>query len=267
MPGKNLHAAWTSGEAYERWVGRWSRPIARQFVPWLHVPAGASWLDVGCGTGVVTDAILTWAEPECVVGVDRSATFRDEAARGPQSERASFEVGDAAELPYEDGRFDVAVAGLVLNFLPDPGAGVREMTRVVRRGGTLGAYVWDYLEGMEIMRAFWDVAAGADSSVADLPEVQRYPLCRPDPLRNLFTDAGLRAVEVTALEAPAVFRDFDDYWQPFLGGQGTAPTYVASLSHEDRTRLREGLRATFSPSDDGHIEMRVRAWAVRGTNA
>ena len=264
MPEADLRAAWTSAGAYERWMGRWSRLIAQQYVPWLRIPEGASWLDVGCGIGVVTEAVLRDAAPGRVVGMDRSTAYVAEAARRLGTERVVFDVGDAQELPYEDGTFDAVVSGLVLNFLPDPLAAVREMVRVARPGGTVSAYVWDYLDRMEIIRTFWDVAAEDDPSVARLPEVQQYSLCQPEALRQLFGTANLEAIDVAGLEAPAVFEDFDEYWQPFLGGQGTAPTYVASLSDESRSGLREKLRSALPISPDGRVPLRIRAWAIRG---
>jgi SAM-dependent methyltransferase len=245
-------------------MGRWSRLIAQQYVPWLRIPEGASWLDVGCGIGVVTEAILRDAAPFRVVGMDRSTAYIAEAARRLGTEGVVFDVGDAQEIPYEDGSFDAAVCGLLLNFLPDPEAALREMVRVARPGGTVSAYVWDYLDRMEIIRTFWDVAAEDDPTVARLPEVQRYSLCQPEALRQLFATANLEAIDVAGLEAPAVFEDFDDYWQPFLGGQGTAPTYVASLSDESRAGLREKLRSALPISSDGRVPLRIRAWAVRG---
>lgn len=264
MPEQGLRAAWTSGDAYERWVGRWSRLIARQYIPWLQIPKGASWLDVGCGTGIVTEAILHDAGPVRVVGVDRSDDYISEAGRHFGGEGVVFDVGDAQALPSEARTFDVFVSGLLLNFLPDPQVAVREMVRVARPGGTVSAYVWDYLDGMEIIRVFWEVAAHDDAAVTELPEVRRYPLCQPEPLRAVFSAAGLDAVRVVDLEAPALFKDFDDYWQPFLGGQGTAPAYVATLSDGRRAVLRETLRNALPVSADGHIRLRVRAWAVRG---
>lgn len=260
MPGQELRAAWTNADAYERWVGRWSRPIARQFVPWLEVPKGARWFDVGCGTGVVTEVILRAAAPGQVVGMDASPAYDAAAARRLGDEGGVFAVGDAQT-------FDAVVSGLLLNFLPDPEAALRQMVRVARPGGTVVAYVWDYLDGMEILRTFWDVAAEDDPAVVQLPEVQRYALCQPDMLRQLFAAAGLEAIQVAPLEASARFADFEDCWQPFLGGQGTAPTYVTSLSGESRTGLREKLRAALPIAGDGRVVLLLRAWAIRAVSS
>jgi SAM-dependent methyltransferase len=161
--------------------------------------------------------------------------------------------------------FDAVVAGLVLNFVSYPEAAVRDMATACRPGGTVAVYVWDYLDGMEIIRLFWEQAFRSDRSITRLPEVRRYPLCRPAPLRANFTRAELEGIEVRPLDAPARFRDFDDYWQPFLGGQGTAPTYLATLRDEQRNQLRERLRRSLPTAADGSISLHVRAWAVRGT--
>jgi ubiquinone/menaquinone biosynthesis C-methylase UbiE len=143
---------WAAGDLYEPYVGRWSRVVAREFLGWLDVPRGARWLDVGCGTGALTQTILRDCAPRSVHGVDPSAGFVEFAKQ--RTNGASFEVGDAQALPAKDGEFDAAVAGLVLNFVPQPERGAGEMRRAVRPGGTVGAYVWDYAGKMELMRYF-----------------------------------------------------------------------------------------------------------------
>ncbi len=267
MPDQQLHTAWTNGDAYDLLVGRWSRLIARQYVPWLQVPQGSTWLDVGCGTGILTEAILRNAVPGRVVGVDQSEAYVAEAGRRLSGESVSFDVGDAQALPYEPQTFDAVVSGLLLNHLPNLEAAVRDMMQVARPGGTVSGYVWDYLDGMQIIRTFWEVAAQDDPTVTTFPEVKRYALCQPEPLRALFAAAGLEAIEVVGLESPALFRDFDDYWQPFLGGQGVPSAYVAILPDERRTALRKKLRAALPILADGRVPLRIRAWAVRGVLA
>jgi SAM-dependent methyltransferase len=246
---------WAVGEAYEPYVGRWSRRVAREFVRWLAVPAGARWLDVGCGTGAVTATILASAEPGAVVGVDPSAGFVAYArgAAGP----GHFAVGDARTLPVRDGAADAVVSGLVLNFVPEPDRAIAEMTRASR--GVVGAYVWDYAEGMGFMRAFWDAARAFDPDAPD--EGPRFPLCRPDRLQSAFEAAGLADVEVRELDVSTPFRDFDDFWRPFLGGQGAAPAYLMSLPDDRREAIRERLFDRLGP---GPIDLVARAWAVRG---
>ena len=254
---------WSGGDAYERWIGRWSRPVGAIFVDWLGVPAGARWLDVGCGTGALSETILTRAAPASVSGIDPSASFVDHAARAVDDARASFAVGAAEAIPVADTSVDVAVAGLVLNFVRDLPAALAEMGRVVTAGGTVGGYVWDYAGRMELMRRFWDAAVAVDPAAAALDEAARFPICGEEPLRAAFVDAGLRAVEVRAIEVPTIFTDFDDYWSPLLSGVAPAPGYTMSLGEDRRTELRERLRSTLPAEADGSIHLVARAWAVR----
>jgi SAM-dependent methyltransferase len=261
------HDKWAAGDAYEPYVGRWSRLVAAQLLEWLAMPPGARWLDVGCGTGALSRTILDRAAPEAVTGLDASEGFVQHATARVADRRASFRVGDAQALPFDDGAFDAAVSGLVLNFVPAPARMVAEMRRVVRRGGLVGLYVWDYADGMELMRHFWDAAAALDPAARPLDEGRRFPICRPEPLAALFRDAGLADVEVRALDVPTVFRDFDDYWTPFLGGQGPAPGYCLSLDEARRTALREAIRARLPAQPDGRIPLTARAWEARGRAA
>ena len=256
---------WAIGDAYEPYVGRWSRVVAREFLAWLAVPSGGRWLDVGCGTGALSGVILELASPTDVVGIDPSAAYVAYARARVPDRRARFEVGDARALPFPSAAFDAVVAGLVLNFVPDPAAAVAEMARAARTGGVVGAFVWDYAGGMELMRRFWDAAVAFDAAARELDEGRRFAaVCRPDALADLFRGAGLRGVETRAVDVPTVFRDFDDYWTPFLGGQGPAPGYAATLSPERRTALRERIRAGLPVAADGSIPLTARAWAVRG---
>jgi SAM-dependent methyltransferase len=178
--------------------------------------------------------------------------------------RASFVVGDARALPIETASCDAAVSGLALNFVPEPARAAAEMARVVRPGGVVAVYVWDYTGKMELMRYFWDAAIALDPAARELDEGPRFPICAPGPLRELFTRAGLRGVEVRAIDVPTVFRDFDDYWSPFLGGQAPAPAYAMSLSDAGRNALRDRIRAHLPIGADGTISLTARAWAVRG---
>ncbi len=259
--------AWTGGTAYEAYVGRWSRRVAPAFVPWLAIPPGARWLDVGCGTGALSAAILQATAPRAITALDRSAAYAAHARAQLPDARAHVAVGDAQALPFASGTFDGVVSGLMLNFVPDPAQAVAEMRRVARPGGTAAVYVWDYAGEMQFMRYFWDAAAALDPAAAALDEGTRFALCRPDALTALFQAAGLQDVAVSLVDVVTDFRDFDDYWTPFLGGQGSAPGYLMSLPEARRAALRDHLRATLPIRPDGTIPLLARAWAVRGTRA
>jgi SAM-dependent methyltransferase len=255
---------WTSGAAYEPYIGRWSRLVAVEFLEWLAAPASGRWLDVGCGTGAVTQTVLDRAAPSDVVGIDPSEGFIAYAREHVADPRARFEVGTATDLPLPDGERDVAVSGLVLNFVPDAALAAAEMARVTRPGGLVAAYVWDYAGGMQLLRRFWDAAGELDPRGRELDEGRRFPLCYPGPLTELFDGAGLRQVQVIAIDVPTRFAHFDDLWTPFLSGHAPAPTYAMSLTEDDRAALRENLRARLPYAQDGSIALTARAHAVRG---
>lgn len=258
---------WIAGDAYESYMGRWSRLVAREFLPWVGAPARARWLDVGCGTGALTAAVLSAAGPSLVCSVDASPSFVAFARRKVADPRVAFAAADARWLPLRAASADVVVSGLVLNFVPDPGRALAEMARVARPGGTVAVYVWDYADGMQVLRRFWGAAASLDPAARPLDEGQRFPVCHLPALDALFTAAGLRDVAGRAIDVPASFNDFADYWMPFLGGQGPAPGYVASLGESQRARLRDRLKADLPVDADGAINLVARAWAVRGTVA
>ncbi|QES47141.1 SAM-dependent methyltransferase [Streptomyces venezuelae] len=256
---------WATGEAYEPYVGRWSRLVAIRFVRWMGATAGGTWRDIGCGTGAVTGAVLEVADPVGVIGADPSQGYVDYARGHIADRRAQFVLADAMQLPFADSTASVAVSGLVLNFVPHPARAVAEMTRVVVPGGQVGVYVWDYGEGgMEAIRAFWDAAVTLDRQAKPLDEAVRFPLCARSPLGELLAGAGLQDVEVDEIRVPTRFADFDDYWTPFLGGQGPAPAYLAGLPEGHRAELREQLRAALPRAVDGSILLHARAWAARG---
>ena len=257
--------SWGSGGAYELWVGRWSRKVAKEFIDWLAVSPGRTWGDVGCGTGALVERILGSSDPAGVLGIDRSEAYVSEARNRVGDSRVRFEVGDACALPWAPATCDVTVSGLVLNFVPDSAAMAKEMVRVTRPGGRVAAYVWDYAGGMQMLRHFWDVAVEINPGDSKLDQAERFPLCQPSSLEQLFRRVGLISVSVRAIDVPTVFHDFDDYWRPFLGKQGAAPTYLASLPAETRDRIRVALKARLVAADDGSIAMTARAWAVHGT--
>jgi SAM-dependent methyltransferase len=255
---------WNDGAGYEAYVGRWSRVVAVEFLRWLGLPPGSNWLDAGCGTGALSQAILDQSAPRLVAGCDRAEAYVSFARQLVSDQRATFTVAEFSDLPVQDGGFDAVVAGLVLNFLPDPVEGVKAMRRRGRSGGTVAAYVWDYALGMELMRIFWDTAMALDPGAGALDEATRFPICRPEPLATLFRSAGLDRVTVQPIVVPTVFRDFQDYWTPFLQGQGPAPGYLTNLTPEARLAFEAALRRRLPMGDDGTIRLQARAWAVRG---
>ena len=238
--------AWASGAAYDPFLGRWSRLVAAEFVRWLDVAPGARWVDVGCGTGALTETILRDAAPASVLGVEPSEAFAAHARAAVPAARVVR--GSATALPLRDGAADLVVSGLVLNFVPDPAKAVAEARRV---GRTVAAYVWDY-GAMEMLGHFWAAAGDLGHD-----ETARSPMVHPVTLGEL-TGGEPYAIDVTLRYA-----DFDDYWTPFLGGTGPAPAYLATLDDDAREALRERVRARLPVAADGSIPLTARAWAVR----
>ncbi len=258
------HDAWQAGDRYEASMGRWSRQVAPRFLDWLALPEGLEWLDVGCGTGALSAAILARCNPRSLLALDLSDGFVATTRAALVDARADVRLGDAQALPAESGSRDVIVSGLVLNFVPDRPKALAEMKRVARAGSPAAFYVWDYPGGgLEFVHAFWLAAAALDPVAAGLCEDKRFPMCTPDALTALATGAGLDRVECTAIEVPTVFQDFEDYWHPFTLGAGPAPGYCASLAPEARQLLKERLQATLPRQPDGSIRLDARAWAVR----
>ena len=255
---------WETGAAYESFMGRWSRLVAIEFLQWLSVPAGSKWLDVGCGTGILSQTILDSADPVKVRGIDQALGFISFAENHIRDPRATFEVGAVESLKLGSNTYDAVVSGLVLNFVPNVDQAVSEMRRVTKPGGVIAAYVWDYAGKMQLLRHFWDAAVVLDSQAATLDEGRRFPLCDPERLRNLFIAQGLNDVDVRSIDVQTRCDDFQDYWSPFLSGQGPAPSYVASLNNDQRADLRERVRARLPISAHGTIDLIARAWAVRG---
>lgn len=255
---------WATGDAYEAFMGRWSRPVARAFVEWLQPRRRAHWLDIGCGTGALTSIIIELCEPASIVGNEPSVHFVEAARTGVPDQRASFVVGGADDLPARADGFDAVVSGLVLNFLPKADRAVTSMLQRLSPLGFVGAYVWDYARGMAFLRHFWDKAVAMDPAASELDKGLRFPLCQPEALASLFERAGPRKVETRALEIQTNFSDLDDYWQPLLGGTGPAPAFLASLDADRREEVRERLKQRLPAAAGGSISLRARAWAVRG---
>ncbi len=257
---------WEDGDRYEPYIGRWSRLVATEFLDWLEAAPGGRWLDIGCGTGALSEAILTRAAPAEVRGIDPSEEFVKYANARVDDERFDAQVADARTLPFEDGTFDASVSGLVLNFVPDQGGAIQEIRRVTRPGGAIGAYLWDYSGGMQMLRYFWDAAADLDPRAREQDEAERFAdIANMKGLGALFDVAALEDVRTRSIDVPTIFRDFDDFWVPFLYGQAPAPAYCMSLEDAARAELRELLRMRMPVEADGTIRLTARAWAVRGT--
>jgi len=252
----------SASDAYERFMGRWSRQLAPVFLAFADIRPGDVVLDAGCGTGALASAVLTVPGTR-VVGVDPSGAYLEAARAHGAAPRATFEEGDIQRLRFADAEFDRTLSMLVVNFVPDPARALGEMARVTRPGGVVAAAVWDYGDGMEMLRVFWDEAVAFDPATEPRDE-RHMPLSRSGELETLWRDHGLTAVEAAALRIPLVFSSFDDFWLPFVGGQGPAGAYASALAEDRRAALRERLRARLAMDPAGSLTLDARAWAVKG---
>lgn len=237
--------------------------MANRFVDWLSAPPGLDWLDVGCGSGSLSQAIVTKSQPRHLTAIDQSEGFV-RTAQLNLGDWACCKVADAVSLPLDDSSVDVSVSGLVLNFIPVPEKAVAEMARVTGAGGTVAVYLWDYAGTMEFLRVFWDAVVELFPEASNRHESVRFPDSNANALKSLLTHAGLIDIETTPIEVTTHFRNFDDYWKPFLGGQGPAPSFVVSLDEIARDRLSTALKARLPNQPDGSIPLTARAWAAKG---
>jgi SAM-dependent methyltransferase len=255
----------SEAQAYERFMGRWSRGLAVHFVRFAGVRDGDAVLDVGSGTGALTAAVANKAPSSRVVGLDPAAPYVALAQSQHGSSLIHFEVGDAQQMRFNDAMFDRTLSLLVVNFIPDARKALSEMARVTKSKGTIAAAVWDYGEGMEMLRVFWDEAVALAPANAAKDE-RNMPLCRHGDLAALWRAKGLQDVVEQALTIETRFESFDDFWTPFLEKQGPAGAYASSLPAADREALRQRLRRRLlGDGPDTVIVMHARAWAVRGT--
>lgn len=255
--------SWQSGDPYEYYMGRWSKLVAETFVDWLTPKDGLRWLDVGCGSGALSEAVINKHKPEAVTAIDHSEGFV-RIAQERLGNLARCEVGNALSLPLEDSLVDITVSGLVLNFIPDPTKALAEMKRVTKKDGTVAVYVWDYAGKMDFLNYFWDVAVELDRNASDLHEGRRFQKSNAEELTSVFSQAGFVEVYVVPIEVATNFIDFNDYWRPFLGGQGPGPTYVLNLKESERNKLRDALMQRLPIKKDGSIALSARAWAAKG---
>ena len=260
----NQNPIFSEAQAYERFMGRWSRELAPLFAGFAAVRNGEVLLDVGCGTGALSAALASVAPESRIVGIDPAAPYVAFAQARHGSALVRFDVGDARQIRFDDGAFDRTMSLLVLNFVPDAVKAVDEMKRVTRRGGTIAAAVWDYGEGMEMLRVFWDEAI-ALAPASDARDQRHMPLCRRGELAAMWRARGLQDVVEEALTIQTRFTSFDDYWAPFLDRQGSTGAYVATLSERERGELESRLKRRLLPEGPNRaFVLKARAWAVRG---
>jgi len=250
----------TMGSAYEQYMGRWSRLLVPGYLQFVGAKDGQRFLDVGTGTGAVAAAVEAALKSSQVAGIDPSAGFVGYAKKNAKSDRVQFEVGDAQALRFGDASFDQTMALLVVNFIPDHDKAIRELRRVTRPGGVVSSCVWDYGEGMESLRIFWDEVVALDPA-AEPKHERNMKLTRQGQLGGLWKSAGLANIQEKPLVIDQAFASFDDYRGPFLKGTGPGGAYVAALSEDRRQQLEKNLRGRLG---NGAFTLKAKAWCVRG---
>ena len=259
----SIQDSWNSAEAYEQFMGRWSRIAARSFLSWLSPTRGRRWLDVGCGSGALSEAILKQCAPVELTAVDQSNAYVV-GIEERLGKTVRCKVGDASALPVGSDSVDYTVSGLALNFIAEPVKALSEMKRVTSENGTVAVYVWDYSGTMDLLNAFWDAAVALDSEASNLHEGFLFAGANPESIGGFMDEAGYTEINTAPLEIETLFENFADYWNPFLGGQGPAPSYLISLDESNREKIRESLLKSLPIRKDGSIQLRARAWAVKG---
>jgi len=259
----NTKDKWESGDPYEHFMGRWSKLMAPIFLNWLNLPSSLTWMDIGCGTGALSETIFQHYNPSHLTCIDPSEEFLNRA-KVKLNNNGEFFVGYATDIPKEDNSIDVVVSGLALNFFSNLENALTEMKRILKPNGLIAAYVWDYSDRMDLLRYFWDAAILINPNSRELDEGIRFPICNPDNLKTVFQQANLKDVEVTKLDITTHFKDFDNYWNPFLGGQGPAPSYLSSLTKDLQVKLKKEIHSKLPFEPNGSIKLLGRAIAVSG---
>ena len=248
------------GAAYERFMGRWSRAVAPHFLRWIEPRRHARWLDVGCGTGILAEALLDLYEPASVIGIDPASAQIEQASRGPAGARAKFQQADAMNLPFPDATFNIVASALVLNFISDPLRALEEMRRVTAPGGMVAGYVWDFGKDLspsgplrQAMRAF-----GAE--VPAIPGTEHSGL---HALRSLFLRAGLQSPDSRTIDVTLSYVNFEDFWEAQTQGYGPTTRIINTMMEGERRRLKRAVQQALPVGPNGKIEYTARANAIR----
>jgi ubiquinone/menaquinone biosynthesis C-methylase UbiE len=258
--------SWSGSKAYDEFMGKWSLLVARKFLGWLgesDIIENKKWLDVGCGTGVLSYEIANTSQPTSVLGIDPSAQYLPKYS-DQSSDIIEFKVGSGNKLPVNQSEFDFIVSALALNFMSNKIESIKEMLRVLKPGGIIALYVWDYAEKMEFLRYFWDGVIKTDSSSIKFDEAQLFPICNIDNLTELFSSCGVNSIITKEIIIDTTFSNFDEYWTPFLGGQGPAGNYLQLHDEKKRKKIRDRVKEHLPISDDGTINLIARAFAIKG---
>lgn len=250
----------SDGAAYERYMGRWTRAVGAIFLEWVAPPAGARWLDVGCGTGVFTELVLDTCSPEAMIAVDSSEAQIELTRSKPVAQRADFRIADAQSLPFPDGAFDVVISSLVINFIPERPRALAEMLRVGRPGGVVAGYVWDFPGGRAPVSAIRNALSCLNAEFPPVPGTEDSGLVA---LSALFNGAGFDDIATRTIDVRMIFRNFDEYWRTQTPTFSSTGRVVASLSESDRDRLKEFLRTSMPAESDGSISCSARANAIK----
>ena len=241
-------------------MGRWSRAAAPIFLNWLAVRPGASWLDVGCGTGILAETLLELCAPDSVHAVDPAAAQIAAAAQGPLAGRAQFQVADGRQLPFADASFDVVASALVINFIPDPSLALAEMRRVARAGALIGAYVWDFAEELSpsgpLRRAMRRLGT-------EMPAIPGTEVSRLEAMSALFATAGLERIETRTIDVCLAYEDFNDFWRSQTPGYAPTTKIIAAMTDSERMRLMRAVESSLPCGPGGVIEYCARANAIK----